>query len=490
MAYRFRAMLVMSMMGLVFVSSSDLAHAKKKRSKKPAKLKTVHYKIKKGDTLGGIAAKHKTTVKLLMRWNKGLKPTNLRPGKTIKIAVTPTVYNEIKYGKKRKVAKRKNGLPPKKLGPRDNPPATLASIGVVKPTGELPPMPVKPEEVVAVARLEHIPSPDSMEFGGEELSVIETLDELVASGKARKLLYVVQPDENVGSIALKFRLDPEDIWAWNELETLVPEPGTALLLQSDKTPAKPRGPLPVTHRVKKGENYQKIAKKYRVSTKQLKKWNRRVNPKRLKIGQKLTLYVTPRDGVSRSHGSANGGRLRNGVPLESTRGLKVRTVANSYGTQRVVRMLKAASWDMQARWPDAPELVVGDLSYKHGGRIKKHKSHQSGRDADISFYYRANVQLPDFRDMDYETFDSVKNWHIFKTLIDTGEVEYIFIDYPLQRELYEYAKSIGYTDAQLEPLIQYPRPISTSVGIIRHVRGHDDHWHIRFKCGPQDTHCR
>ena len=107
----------------------------------------------------------------------------------------------------------------------------------------------------------------------------------------------------------------------------------------------------------------------------------------------------------------------------------MRSVSHAYGTQRVVWMLKAAVADVQARWPTAPDLVVGDISYRRGGRIKRHKSHQSGRDADISFYYRGNVQLPNFEEMDEETFDAAKNWHLFKTLIDTGEVEYIFINY-------------------------------------------------------------
>ena len=226
-----------------------------------------------------------------------------------------------------------------------------------------------------------------------------------------------------------------------------------------------------------------------MSTKKLKKWNRKVKPSKLRIGQSIRYYTWPRDGRSRSVGSPNRGRLVNGTPLESTWWLKVRYVSNAYGTRRVTRLIKAATADVAARWPEAERLVVGDISFKRGGRIKKHKSHQSGRDADISYYHRGNVKLPDFRDMSVDAFDASKNWHIFKTLIDTGEVRYIFVDYSLQRPLYEYARSIGYTADELHEIIQYPRPRSFGKGVIRHVPGHDDHWHIRFTCDKNARGC-
>ncbi|MFB6375891.1 MAG: hypothetical protein ABEN55_22875, partial [Bradymonadaceae bacterium] len=115
---------------------------------------------------------------------------------------------------------------------------------------------------------------------------------------------------------------------------------------------------------------------------------------------------------------------------------------------------------------------------------------ESGRDADLSYYYRGNVDLPRFFPMTESSFDTRKNWHLFKTLIDTGEVEYIFVSYYLQEMLYKYARSIGYTKKQLKEILQYPRPKHKTVGIIRHSAGHDDHFHIRFTCGPKDRHCR
>jgi len=51
----------------------------------PAVAQTTSYKVRKGDTLGAIAAKHGVTAAQLMKWN-GLKSANrLQIGQTLKI---------------------------------------------------------------------------------------------------------------------------------------------------------------------------------------------------------------------------------------------------------------------------------------------------------------------------------------------------------------------------------------------------------------------
>ena len=46
--------------------------------------KPIYYKIKNGDTLGGIAAKYGVSVRQLRSWN-GLSGNNIRAGRTLKI---------------------------------------------------------------------------------------------------------------------------------------------------------------------------------------------------------------------------------------------------------------------------------------------------------------------------------------------------------------------------------------------------------------------
>lgn len=308
---------------------------------------------------------------------------------------------------------------------------------------------------------------------------------------AQTVRYTVNAGDTLGSIALRFNVGITDVKEWNELENIHVEPGKELIVQTEQEKKKKkREPLPVVHVIRRGDTFEGIAKKYRVSIKQVRRWNRRLNPRRLQLGQRVRLYIPGREGESVSYGSANRGRLYNGVALETSDVIRVRHVSRAYGTERTIKMLEAGVADVQARWPDSPTLVVGDISYKRGGRMRPHKSHQSGRDIDLSYYHKGGIPTRDFLEMTPEVFDAVKNWHLFKTLIDTEKVEYIFVDYQLQKTLYNYAKSIGYSDEELQPIIQYPHGAGASNGIIRHARGHDDHSHIRFTCGPKDKSCR
>jgi len=304
----------------------------------------------------------------------------------------------------------------------------------------------------------------------------------------------VQQGDTLASLALEHGVSVEQLEGWNEIERGEIEPGMRLVVKSaelvEEEQDEDDGPEPVVHRISSGDTLRGIARKYGVSPAKVKRWNNHLDPRALQIGQHVRLYVPGSDGESVSYGAASSGRLFNGVALKSTEGLDVRSVSHAYGTERVVRLLRNAAADVQTRWPHSPPLVVGHLSYRKGGPMSPHKSHQSGRDADISYYYRGNVRIENFFEMTEQTFDARKNWHLFKSLVDSGQVEFIFVSYYLQEPLYEYAKSIGYTDEQLEEILQYPRSKYESAGIIRHAPGHDDHFHIRFECEPDQRHCR
>lgn len=320
------------------------------------------------------------------------------------------------------------------------------------------------------------------------IAVAEEVDEL---DESEITYHQVGEDETLGLIALQYRVGIAELKGWNQLDSIDVEPGMELIVKSDEEiDDGPSEPLPVVHIVRSGDTFEGIARQYGVRISQVRSWNSNVNPRRLQIGQQVRLHIPGANGESVSWGRANGGQLYNGVAMEDGPGLRVRNQARAYGTQRVVNMLSAAGADVKARWPDAPELVVGSLSLRRGGSLRPHRSHQSGRDVDITYYHRGNVELPDFRDMSAETFDAVKNWHFLKTLIDTGEVQFIFVDYELQRVLHEYALSIGYTEDDLTEYLQYPRGRRVPEGIIRHARGHRNHVHIRFTCGPKDKNCR
>jgi LysM repeat protein len=505
------------MMGLA-IQSPHIAHAKGKSS-----TRTITYTIKKGDTLAKVAKKYKVSTADVERWNRKVNPERLQIGQEIKLVVSGSQVaskgsSKGKKGKKGKKSKEAAAPIPMDLDEELRVEAELAGADPdAADDAEVEEEDSEPGFKDEGDILAHAPGFDEDEEDDSALEIKDPSAEVSpvatagmsgrdplagrdlskGSGKLGQVItagelsyYVATSEDTMGSIALRFGVELEELQHWNQTKSMRPSEGDRVVIKAPgKAPRKTKL-LPVVHIVARGDTYDKIARRYNVSTKDLERWNPKVNPKRLKPRTKITMQIPSSHGRSMSWGTANRGKLYNGVALETSYGIRVRTVSNAYGTHSVVAMLKAAAADVKARWPESPDLVVGDISYRRGGRIKRHSSHQSGRDADISYYHRGNVQVPDFMDMDGATIDAAKTWHIFKLLIDTGHVEYLFVDYALQKQLYDYALSIGYTSDDLSPIFQYPRPRSASAGVIRHVKGHDDHWHIRFRCGADDTGCR
>ena len=57
----------------------------------------------------------------------------------------------------------------------------------------------------------------------------------------------------------------------------------------------------------------------------------------------------------------------------------------------------------------------------------------------------------------------------------------IFLDYAVQKRLYDFAKARGTPDHALAFLFQYPAGNDAMTGLIRHWPNHANHFHVRFK---------
>ncbi|MGD8869752.1 MAG: penicillin-insensitive murein endopeptidase, partial [Gemmatimonadales bacterium] len=192
---------------------------------------------------------------------------------------------------------------------------------------------------------------------------------------------------------------------------------------------------------------------------------------------------------STSIGRPQRGRLRSSEQLRSGPGYRVRTPSRAYGTNEAVEFINRVFGRVHQRYPEAPTLAIGDLSYRRGGRMRPHISHQSGRDADIAYYTVGRESDDGFVVATPENLDVPLTWYLLKSFIDTEAVQYVFVDYELQAVLYEYVERRGATREELERWFQYPRE-NTTAGLLRHSRGHDDHFHIRFRCPRSDERCR
>ena len=185
--------------------------------------------------------------------------------------------------------------------------------------------------------------------------------------------------------------------------------------------------------------------------------------------------------VTVSVGSPSSGWLVDGVQLLDSDRIKARRGRN-YGTPETVRAIVSAVDAVHARFPKGTHrLVVGDISRQGGGRLSPHASHQSGRDADLAYYYGDRKSGGHFRKATGGQLDVRRTWALIEGLLAAGEVQYIFIDYRLQKRLYDHAlNNAKVSRARLNKLFAYPRGRRARVGVIRHSPGHDDHMHVRF----------
>ncbi len=180
------------------------------------------------------------------------------------------------------------------------------------------------------------------------------------------------------------------------------------------------------------------------------------------------------------------GKLGNGEKLEPGDGYEIRRPSRAYGAPHVIEHLRDAIAEVRALYPDVHTLAIGDLSAEHGGKISSHRSHQSGLDVDVGFYFRhLPAGYPDAFAVGDGSLDFDATWALIAAFArSSGErtgVEMIFLDYSVQRRIYDWAQAHGVPEGELEAVFQYPHGQSATSGLVRHWPNHTDHFHVRFK---------
>ena len=197
----------------------------------------------------------------------------------------------------------------------------------------------------------------------------------------------------------------------------------------------------------------------------------------------------PRAPVRRRDQTANvpwDGKLQGAEKLPGDEGYQIRRPSRAYGEQHVIEHLRSSIAVVRALYPDVHTLAIGDISAEHGGKLDNHKSHQTGLDVDVGFYFRkVPAGYPDRfavadKNLDLEATWSLVNAFARTTEVDDG-VDIIFLDYAVQKRLYDWARKRGTPDGDLGALLQYPRGKDSMAGLVRHWANHADHLHVRFK---------
>lgn len=177
---------------------------------------------------------------------------------------------------------------------------------------------------------------------------------------------------------------------------------------------------------------------------------------------------------SASIGSPTRGSLWGGVEMKGSEGI-LRAGGYGWGTELVVRSIERAVRQVRRCYPGSPDLYVGDIARERGGWLKPHRSHQSGLDADIGYYYRIGPFW--YMRATAENLDVARTWALVRALLDGGNVEMIFMDLSIQRLVRDHIKTLPEAEQPPEDLFASP---TRKDAMIRHTWGHATHFHVRF----------
>jgi penicillin-insensitive murein DD-endopeptidase len=202
----------------------------------------------------------------------------------------------------------------------------------------------------------------------------------------------------------------------------------------------------------------------------------------------------------RSIGSPTEGRLAGGMHLDETAYLRIVPADTAgdvrWGLEPLVMMLDRAARSVRRQYPESV-MSVGHLSREGGGEIDQHRSHESGRDADVGFFVRTSGgrQLLAARFVAFRgdasaqawpgaVFDDAKNWALVSALLTDPQahVTHVFVASPLRARLLSYAERAG---VPLSLRVRAAETMQQPHGALPH----DDHFHVRIGCPGKMSGC-
>lgn len=323
--------------------------------------------------------------------------------------------------------------------------------------------------------------------------------------------HLVIPFETLPDVARRYEVSIDDVAQWNFLNPDEPElkEGAKLTIKSPK-----RRPLPqqkIAYTVDKGENtWGKLAKRFDVPVTRLQAYNPEVQ---LQSGTEVVIWIDPKpykprlpkkplpeftvDKRAQSIGKPNAGKLENGIQLPESPLYIRRTPRLMWGSSQTISNLQQAVAAFRQDVDYDGELILSDISAQNGGLLRPHKSHQAGRDIDIwlptikgvykTKYLKRGGSAP--RRPHFDEVDWYALWGLVRALIQTGAVQYVFLDWIYQEYVYRAAVEMGATEEELDEWIQWPRSRKSTKGVFRHSKDHLSHIHVRFLCAPWEPQC-
>jgi penicillin-insensitive murein endopeptidase len=203
--------------------------------------------------------------------------------------------------------------------------------------------------------------------------------------------------------------------------------------------------------------------------------------------------------IQGSVGVPHHGVLTRAVPLpRKGEGYKLlRKNGVHWGNPRLISAIEHAAREVARARPGGAPLVVGDISARFGGATSGHRSHRTGRDADLLLYALTPdgrpVTSPGFiefgpdglaagEDGDFFRIDIEREWLLIKAFLDApgSSVQWMFIARWLEALVIEHARARG----EDPELIWHAETVLLQPG---DSSAHGDHIHIRIACSPDEA---
>jgi LysM repeat protein len=316
----------------------------------------------------------------------------------------------------------------------------------------------------------------------------------------------VIPAETLEEIALRYDVPLPNLVRWNSIGEDEPlEPGQVLKVKATNPPLAWQN---ITYSPEKRESWSALAKRFDVPVDKLRAYNPNLGEK-LSPSDEVSIWITPkplkrREGVeipkfevrqdAISVGAPHDGKLENAIQFPANEQLYKRRAPNiMWCASYMAEHLQWAIAKFRYTYEFEGDMVVADMSQRHGGHLEPHKSHQAGRDVDIWLPTLKGVYKRDHLEKERKPFWPEVDWFalygFLRALHETKAVHAVFLDYQLQPLVYEAAKLMGATDQELDEMITWPKGEHSRTSLLQHSAGHLQHIHVRFKCGPKDVDC-
>ncbi|MEE9174662.1 MAG: LysM peptidoglycan-binding domain-containing protein [Thermodesulfobacteriota bacterium] len=236
---------------------------------------TAKYKVKSGDTLGAIAARHRVSTSSIRRAN-GIKGSLIRVGQVITIPGASGRYytDDTSAKKSTKVAKYKVKSGDTLGGIAQKHGVRLSSL---KNANNIKGSTIRKGQVLT------IPGSNGSYTSSNNSS---------SNGSSSK--YKVRSGDTLGGIAQKHGVRLASLKSANNIQGTTIRKGQLLTIPNSSngsytSSSKSSGSGPVSYKVKSGDTLWEIASKHNVTVADIKKWNN-LKSNNLALGKKLTIY--------------------------------------------------------------------------------------------------------------------------------------------------------------------------------------------------------